>query len=137
MAKAKKGRTTKTSPAKTVKSKAKTSTSKVNSDPARKSRALIAINAIKAALPKGSTIVGHTVRVTLKHPLQAKGVVVACFARQNHVVALLPTLGVKLKVKGDGDGKPDRNNTPFTTLENGSLKAEATKLGERIAKALK
>ena len=133
MAKAKaKGRTTKKSTA-----KAKTTTSGANSDKARKSRARIAINAIKAALPKGSTIVDHTVRVTLKHPLQAKGVVVACFARQNHVVALLPTLGVKLKLKGNGDGKPDRNNTPFTQLENGSLKADATALGKRIATALK
>ena len=134
----KKGSTPKTSPAKTTKSKAKTSTSsKANSNPARLSRARIAINAINAELTKGATIVEHSVRCTLKHPAQAKGVVVACFARQDHVIALLPTLGIKMKVKGSGDGKPDRNDTPFTQLENSSLKAEATALGKLIAKALK
>lgn len=135
----KKRTTRKTSPAKTAKSKAKTSTPKVgaNSNKARMSRARIAINAIKSALTKGATVVEHSVRCTLKHPSQPKGVVVACFARQNHVVALLPTLGAKLKAKGTGDGKPDRNGTPFVVLENGSLKADATALGKRIATALK
>lgn len=125
---------------KAVKAKvaSKPTTSKgANSNPARMSRARVAIDAIKAQLTKGATVVEHSVRCTLKHPAQPKGVVVACFARQDHVVALLPTLGVKLKVPVVAGFSPDRNGTPVLKLEGSNIKAEATALGKRIAKALK
>ncbi len=112
--------------------KAKTSTPKTNSansDTARLTRGRAMINAIKAQLTKGATIVEHSVRVTLKHPAQPKGVVVACFARRNHVVALLPTLGARLKLT-----ETDRNGTPYVTI---NTKEEAIALGKKIAAALK
>lgn len=125
--------TKKAQKAKTSTAKATTSTKAgANSNPARLTRGRSAINTIAKQLTKGATIVGHTVRVTLKHPALPKGVVVACFARQNHVVALLPVLGGMLKIKEE-----DRNGTPFVTLSNGNLQAEATALGKRIATALK
>ena len=124
----KKGRKTKTSTA-----KATTSTSNgANSEKARLTRGRSAINAIAKVLTKGSTVVEHTVRTTLKHPLLPKGVVVACFARQNYVVALLPVLGGMLKIK-----ETDRNGTPFVALSNATMQADATALGKRIATALK
>jgi len=127
----KKGKTPKASTPKSTTSKG------ANSNPARLTRARVAINAIKAQLTKGSTVVDHSVRSTLKHPAQPKGVVVACFARQDFVVALLPTLGVKLKVPVVPGFSPDRNGTPVLKLEGSNLKAEATALGKRIAIALK
>lgn len=114
--------------------KAKAASTSTNSNPARLSRAKVAITAIRGALTKGATIVEHSVRCTLKHPAQPKGVVVACFARQNHVVALLPTLGGRMKVP---QSDVDRNGTPFVVLENATLKADAAALGKRIATALK
>jgi len=108
---------------------AKASTPNANSNTARLTRGRTMINAIKGQLTKGATIVEHSVRVTLKHPAQPKGVVVACFARKNHVVALLPTLGARLKLT-----ETDRNGTPFVTI---STKDEAIALGKKIATALK
>jgi len=109
----------------------KTSTAKANSNPARLTRAKSVLNTIAKGLTKGSTIVEHSVRCTLKHPQLPKGVVAACFARQSHTVVLLPVLGAMLKVK-----ETDRNGTPFVTIPNGDTKA-ATALGKRIATALK
>ena len=111
---------------------AKVSTPKTNganSNGARLTRGRSMINTIKAQLTKGATVVEHSVRCTLKHPAQPKGVVVACFARKDHVVALLPTLGARLKLT-----ETDRNGTPFAIL---NTKEEAIALGKRIATALK
>ena len=116
---------------KKAKTKAKASTPNANSNGARLTRGRAMINAIKAQLTKGATIVEHSVRVTLKHPAQPKGVVVACFARKNHVVALLPTLGVKVGIAKEDI---DRNSTPFAIL---NTKEDAVALGKKIAKALK